>query len=224
MDKSLLNKLRKVHTATISDILDSIGLKCLMSSSVKPLVQLRSPMVGTATTVLWEAAKKSSDSNMKTISESLLAIDRAKSGEIYVAACGGGPEQECKDSSLIGGLMSESMVARGLAGAISDTGIRDIDHIRSLGFPVFGRYTVPTSTISRYIIAQTGASVSCGGITVHQGDVIVGDNDGVTVFPPRYLKSVTEKALEFEETERMEIKQIRAGKKWKELLKKNLRI
>ncbi len=105
------------------------------------------------------------------------ALEKAAPGDVIVID-GGGYEAR----ALWGGNVSARARERGLAGAVVDGAIRDVDEIEALGFPVFAAAVVPTPP-QRELAGEIGVTVTCGGRTVNPGDWVVGDADGVVVVP-----------------------------------------
>jgi 4-hydroxy-4-methyl-2-oxoglutarate aldolase len=64
-----------------------------------------------------------------------------------------------------------------------------------------------------------GEPVLVGGRTIHPGDAIVGDNDGVAVIRPDELEDVVSKALALQEWERRCFALMNEGKSHKEVMK-----
>jgi len=84
--------------------------------------------------------------------------------------------------ALWGGNVSARAQERGVAGAVVDGAVRDLDEIETLGFPVFAAAVVPTPPL-REREGEIGVEISCGGLTVRPGDHVYGDRDGVVVVP-----------------------------------------
>ena len=103
------------------------------------------------------------------------ALEQASPGDVIVID-GGGYEIR----ALWGGNVSARARERGLAGAVVDGAVRDLDEIEALGFPVFAAAVVPTPPI-REREGEIGVEISCGGLTVRPGDHVYGDRDGVVV-------------------------------------------
>ena len=100
----------------------------------------------------------------------------------------------------------------GLRGMVIDGAIRDIQGIRSLDFPVFCR----SSTLAASVKAEKGecqVPISCGGVSVNPGDLIVGDADGVIVIPNGKEEEVLQATLEKLKKDRIEKKSILAAAK-----------
>ncbi len=83
------------------------------------------------------------------------------------------------DAALWGGMMSTRAQARGAVAAAVNGGVRDIEQIASLGFPVFGEYRCIKDIRRRGYMAAYDVPVTIGGVEVRPGDIIFGDANGV---------------------------------------------
>lgn len=82
-----------------------------------------------------------------------------------------------------GELFSCAAIGRGVSGVVVDGPIRDTRQIEDLEFPVFAADRSPLDTLARARVTSHGTNVSCGGVSVSRGDVVVGDRDGIVVIP-----------------------------------------
>lgn len=134
------------------------------------------------------------------------ALDLASPGDVLVVDGGGHA-----DVILMGGLMSERAKARGLAGAVLDAAVRDVDHIAAIRFPVFARHICPRAgTFAE--IGEWQVTVCCGRIPVTSGDWIVADSSGITVVPRDLLAPAIEQASRIRKFEGRMQTHLRAGK------------
>jgi 4-hydroxy-4-methyl-2-oxoglutarate aldolase len=83
-------------------------------------------------------------------------------------------------SALMGEIMSQQCVALGIAAVVIDGAVRDGEAIRELGFPMYAAGLNPNGP-TKSVPGRLNHPVSIGGVTVHPGDLVVGDADGVTV-------------------------------------------
>ena len=83
-------------------------------------------------------------------------------------------------SALMGEIMSQQCVALGIAAVVIDGAVRDSEAIRELGFPMYAAGLNPNGP-TKSVPGRLNHPVSIGGVTVHPGDLVVGDADGVTV-------------------------------------------
>ena len=120
----------------------------------------------------------------------LRGMREAKPGDVLVVDGKGYTERAVAGDFVIGLVKS-----LGLQGIIIDGAIRDIQGIRDLDFPVFARAsTISAST--KNAKGELQVPLSCGGVSVSPGDLIVGDEDGVIVIPRGKEEEILEATLE----------------------------
>jgi len=117
------------------------------------------------------------------------------------------------DSTLahIGELSAETMKLRGVRGYIVDGGCRDSEFILNLGFKVFCRYFTPVDVVGRWIPDCLGESIKIEDVTIHTGDCVMADRDGVVIIPSEHAEEVTTKVEEVLGTESLVRKAIIGG-------------
>lgn len=104
------------------------------------------------------------------------AIHRAPAGSVIVV------EAADQDYAVAGGNVCAWAQARGIAAFVVDGLIRDLGEVRARGFPVFARGVIPVPGDKARSGVLNGA-VTCGGVRVAPGDVVVADEEGVVVVP-----------------------------------------
>jgi regulator of RNase E activity RraA len=88
-----------------------------------------------------------------------------------------------------------------MAGVVIDGGVRDVAELRVLGLPVYARGVVPSTTVGRYASVARDIPVTCAGVTVRPGDIIVAGEDGVVVVPADKAEQVLKRAQEIDARE-----------------------
>ena len=117
------------------------------------------------------------------------AIEQARPGDVIVIAGKG-----CCNSSYWGDHRSLCAKLVGAAGVVVDGAFRDLEGCEEVGFPVFAR-ALCCGTAAKGGQGAINVEVSCGGVTVRPGDLIVGDVNGVIVLRPEEAEGVMERAL-----------------------------
>jgi 4-hydroxy-4-methyl-2-oxoglutarate aldolase len=84
------------------------------------------------------------------------------------------------NSALMGEIMSQQCVALGVVGVVIDGAVRDSEAIRQLGLPMYAAGLNPNGP-TKFVPGRLNHPISIGGVSVHPGDLVVGDADGVTV-------------------------------------------
>lgn len=218
MEDRLLKKLWKIPTASLSDALDSIGVRGFMDYHIKPRT-CESKVVGRAITV-----KDKISSRKLTPIKALEAIEAAEKGCVLVRAIEEANIEEASNIALFGGIMASAAKAKGLGGAVLDGGLRDVSECKSLGFPVFSRSVIPTNSVGRTEVVDVNVPIVCGGVRVNPEDIIVGDADGVVVIPKEKLEEVVQLALKIEDVEKRMAADLGKGASILETVKKYSRM
>jgi 4-hydroxy-4-methyl-2-oxoglutarate aldolase len=78
---------------------------------------------------------------------------------------------------------------------VVDGAVRDRADVEAMGFPLYARGLSPEGPLTR-APGSINVPVSCGGVVVEPGDVVVGDDDGVSVVPAADAGAVLERARE----------------------------
>jgi 3-hexulose-6-phosphate synthase/6-phospho-3-hexuloisomerase len=145
------------------------------------------------------------------------ALRVAQSGDVIVVDAAAETE-----TSIWGGLMAGLCLQKGVAGAVVDGAVRDVDEVRDLGFPLVSRAIVPRSTHSPYSKRlepiEINVPIICGGTLVNPGDIVLADEIGVVAVPQEEAADVLERALAQAELEEATRQRIGAGKTVDELL------
>lgn len=173
--KEQIEKLKPYACAQISDGLNKFYT---MDSGIRQLFPA-DKFIGTAITI-------------KTRSADNLLIHKAISliqpGDVLVV-----DTQGCVNYSLMGELMVTCMKKMGAIGIVADGCVRDIVDLEKIGIPVFARGTTP-AVGDKDGPGEINVPISCGGVVVMPGDIVIGDADGVVVIPKADVDDVTKNA------------------------------
>ncbi len=182
-DPELVSAFEGVPSAIVSDVMGNTGVA--MDSGIAP-VATGTGMAGTALTV------KASPGDNLIIHR---AIAMAEPGDVLVVDGDGYTE-----TAYMGELMCASCAAHDLAGVVVDGAVRDREELAAMGFPVYARAFHPQGPL-KGSPGSINVPVSCAGVTVHPGDIVVGDGDGLSVVPVREAEAVLERSREKVATE-----------------------
>jgi 4-hydroxy-4-methyl-2-oxoglutarate aldolase len=130
------------------------------------------------------------------------AIELSQPGDVIVADAGGYKET----GGMWGEIMALAARKRGIAGLIIDGAVRDVPILRELGFPVFARTASPGTTVKKSF-GSINRPITCGGILINPGDVILADADGVVAIPASRAAEVLKAGRERDQRE-IRIKQL----------------
>ncbi len=116
------------------------------------------------------------------------AIHRAPSGSILVVEAGD------LDYAMLGGNVCAVAQKNGIVAFVVDGLIRDLAEVRANRFPVFARGVIPFPG-KKNIVDLFNAPVTCGGVRVEPGDVIVADEEGIVVVPVARKDDILQAAM-----------------------------
>ena len=165
-DADIAAALAQYGSATVHEALGRIGYA---GHRIRP-IQQGTAISGTAVTV-----SLAPGDNLMIHA----AIEQAGEGDVIVVV-------PTTDSAFgfIGELMATQMQVRGVRGYVTSGGVRDTDELRRMGFPVWSKFVAAEGTV-KDTPGSVNVPVVLDGVLVEPGDVIVADDDGVTVVPRR---------------------------------------
>jgi regulator of RNase E activity RraA len=105
------------------------------------------------------------------------------------------------EHAVAGELFATEALRRGMAGIVIDGLCRDTRTLARLDLPVYARGAVPSALPARSAHPVVQVPITVGGVPVHPGDVVVGDDDGVVVAGAEELAAVLEVAAEIQRRE-----------------------
>jgi regulator of RNase E activity RraA len=215
INEFLFNRLEKLYTGLISDVLDDkLGFKdnvYIMEYNIRPLFP-NIKLVGRAATALSVPVYQEPDEPYKN---EIDFIESLKPGDVVVATQSG-----AMTAGLWGSLLSTGARYKGAKGAIIDGISRDTKAIKEMGFPIFVKAIAPGDSKGRIEIINFGQTIKCGGVWINPGDIVFGDDDGVVVISKDIAVEVVELAEEKFEKENKFMEGLHQGASVKEMFKK----
>ena len=162
-------RLRRLDCCAISDALDKLGLDGRVTSALPQRASTRRISGRIVTVRLGVAAAGPSARHLGTT-----AIERANPGDVVVIEQRAGIE-----AGSWGGILTLGAKLRGVAGAIVDGPVRDIDEARGHDFPIYSRGLTARTARGRIVELETGGAVTIDGIDVQPTDYVIADGSGV---------------------------------------------
>src|SRR5712691_10463706 len=204
-------RLKGVSTATLTTVLFKRGLRNTFIQGVFLLNKESPRMAGEAYTLRYIPARE--DLDQLGVFEGRghpqrEAIEACPPGQVLVM------DARRDASAATGGdiLMTRLMV-RGVAGVVTDGGLRDSTTIEKLPWPAYcGARSAPLNLVRHHAV-ESQVPIGCGGVAVYPGDVVVGDGDGVVVIPAKIADEVAAEAArqtEFEDWVEAKVKEGRS--------------
>ncbi len=205
-DDALIAGFKQTPSASVADAVDQVaGARGFMSHDMRP--RIAGKIVGRAVTALVRPAPPEKSTPALAVKHCVEMIDNSKPGEVGVIVMENG-----LDVAAIGGLMATTAKARGMAGMVLDGGVRDVAEIRALDLPIYARSVTSATAVGRYASVARQIPVTCAGITVNPGDIIVADEDGVVCVPQQKAAEVLARAKEIDARETKMVPMIKQHK------------
>lgn len=161
-------------TGTTSDAMDECRIVGAVPGSMLRATDPKARIVGQAITVLNQ--RREATSMQKSGLGEIEAHKLAQPGDVLVI-------QGVANISSMGGVSASVGKRQGEAGAVVDGAVRDIDHSRKIGYPVWSSSVSPVTGKWRIQTVAINRPVSIAGIPVRPGDLVVADEVGVCFIP-----------------------------------------
>jgi regulator of RNase E activity RraA len=206
-----LELLRKYDTPTICNVVELFDLRLrtagYMDGRIQACFPKLPPMVGYASTATFRSAAPPRAGNVYSgLGDQVASFAELPGPSVVVF-------QDLDDppaAATFGEVMCTTYKAFGAVGLITSGAGRDLDQVEAIGFPCFTAGTICAHGYCN--IVQIGVPVHVGGVTVHPGDLIHGDRNGVTTIPNEIASAVAHACAEFMAAEAVVLDYLRAGK------------
>ena len=111
-----------------------------------------------------------------------------------------------------GDILMARLKVRGVAGCVTDGGMRDCQEIAALGFPVYQSRPAPPISLIHHNSVDMNVPIACGDAPVYPGDIVVGDGDGVVVLPAHLAEEIANEAAEMTAYEDFVAEKVKEGR------------
>lgn len=184
--------LARAGIAAIANALLRRGLHNVCLVGLAPVATEQPPMVGPAFTLRFIPSREDLDSmGAYARSDNLhrRAIEECPAGSVLVIDA----RREIRVSSA-GDMMAARLVARKVAGLVTDGGFRDVHGIRQTGLPAYQCVAATAATPIALHPVELNVAIGCAGVAVYPGDIMVGDASGVVAIPAHLAEEVAREA------------------------------
>ncbi len=184
--QAILSALDSLYSAVVSDVLDALGYPDqALSPEIRPLTPARK-ICGRAFTALVQAVD---DAPAEPYKLEIQAIETMEAGDVFVASANS--DRTC---GFWGELLTTACQYKGIRGVVMDACTRDLWKINGLNFPVFGIGYHPADSKGRVDIFELQTAIELGGVFVHPGDYLIGDEDGCVIIPSAIVEETIDLA------------------------------
>lgn len=194
--------LSRLYTPVVGDLLDAAGYyHQFLPAAIGPLRD-EMKVCGRAMPVLMMDVFGPQESPFGLMTQ---ALDDLKPHEVYIAA------GASFRSAAWGEIMTATAKTRGAAGTVVDGYHRDTPQVSAQRFPVFSRGRWGQDSGPRMKVADFRCTIEIDAVTVHPGDIVFGDVDGVLIIPAELAQEVVNNALEKSSGEKRVRREIEGG-------------
>ena len=198
--------LNSLATATLTHQLQMRGIRSTFLSGLKPLHPDKR-MVGRARTLRYVALREDVQREYAGgVNAQKRVVEATEPGDVLVIEARGEA-----GAATIGDIFATRVFALGGRGIVTDGALRDTPAIGAIGEPVY-HFASHGATLGRkHMPFSTDQPITCAGVFVVPGDVVVGDGEGVVVIPAALVEEVVRDALIQEEKEDFALERVAAG-------------
>jgi regulator of RNase E activity RraA len=204
-----LAELREIDSPTVANAIEHFQVRPRVSgyagTGVRCLIPGLGTMLGYAVTCKGDSTTEGK--NRREHTELYRAIHALQPLPAVVVIGDDGDPARINLSCHAGEMMATTMKRVGAIGLVTNGGIRDIKEVTALGgFHYFGRGLVVAH--GQPCIYDVGATVTIDGMEVRHGDLLHGDENGITVVPAAIAAQVAAQAMAVREAEQNRLKDI----------------
>ncbi len=208
LDRSVIDILSQVTTATLTTLLLKKGLRNVWLRGTRPLRAGQPRLVGRAFTLRFVPAREdlATPESWSSPISTRAAIEDMPAGCIAVVDAMG-----VTDAGVFGDILCTRMVKRGVSALVTDGVVRDVSGVLSSGLPVWCSGTAAPPSVAGLTFVAWQQPIACGGVAVFPGDVVVVDDDGAVLIPAMLLDEIVALAPEQERLESWIMSQVEQG-------------
>lgn len=207
-DDAVLTKLTSATTATLTTVLFKKGIRNVWIRGSAPLAAGQPRIAGPAFTMRFISGREdiNTPAAWSSPTSTRAAVESMPPGCIAIADALGRT-----DAGIFGDILCARMRARGVKGLISDGVVRDRVGVISSELPVWCSGIAAPPAVAQLAFVGWDQPISCGGVAIFPGDVIVADDDGAIVIPAAMVEEVAEIAAEQELLEAWILQEVQGG-------------
>ena len=180
----LVSRLENIYTGVAHDVMRGMGLSNFtLPQDIRPLFPEQT-LAGVVSTVSGRV-DTSADAH-STLYEWTGLLSKAKPDTVMVCQ----PNDDV--IAHMGELSAEVLKLKGVRGYVVDGGCRDVNFIIEQNFPVWYRYHTPRDVVGYWLPDAYEEPITIGEVTIHPGDCVLGDRDGMVILPKDKAEVIVE--------------------------------
>ncbi len=209
MNETLREKFMSVSVATLATALYKRGLRNQVIQDVHPVRAKGRNMVGPAYTLRYIPAREDRNQLAEFRNPEhpqRVAIETCPAGHVLVMDSRKDPR-----AASAGDILVTRLMMRGVAGIVTDGGLRDAATIGDLEIPAYHTRPSSPTNLTLHEALDLNMPIGCGDVAVFPGDIVVGDDDCVIVVPQGIAEEVADEAVEMTAYEDFVVEKVKAG-------------
>jgi regulator of RNase E activity RraA len=202
-------KLMNVSVATLATALYNRGLRNQVVQGVGPVARKGRNMVGPAFTLRYMPAREDRNQLVEFRNPDhpqRVAIETCPEGHVLVM-----DSRKDARAASAGDILITRLMMRGVAGAVTDGGLRDAATIGDLDFPSYHARPSSPTNLTLHEAIEINCPIGCGDAPVFPGDIVVGDDDCVIIIPDGIAEEVANEAVEMTAYEDFVVERVKEG-------------
>jgi len=201
--------LEKVSVATLATVMYKHGLRGQVIQDVRPLAGKGRNMVGPAFTLRYMPAREDRNQLAEFRNPQhpqRLAVESCPPGHVMVM-----DSRKNAYAASAGDILINRLLARGVAGVVTDGGFRDAMNIADLEIHSYHNRPASLTNLTTNEAIDINVPIGCGDAPVFPGDILVGDDDSVIVIPAHLADETAIEAAEMTAYEDFVLSKVKAG-------------
>jgi 4-hydroxy-4-methyl-2-oxoglutarate aldolase len=172
---NLTRRLARLYTGALHDVMRGMGLRDFTLPSSIRSQTVQKTIAGPAFTLLGRIDAHADPH--QTLMDWTGFLSKAKPGHVVVI------QANDNEVAHMGELSGEVLMKKGVPGCIIDGATRDVSFLIDMNMPVYARYTTPRDIVGYWLVGGMDVPVRIGTVTIHPGDYVLADRDGIIVLP-----------------------------------------
>jgi regulator of RNase E activity RraA len=208
LERTLVDSLSQITTATITTILLKKGLRNVWMRGARPLRPGSPRLVGRAFTLRFVPAREdlATPESWASPKSTRAAIEAMPEGAIAVVDAMG-----VTDAGIFGDILCARMKKRGVTALVTDGVVRDVAGVLGTGLPIWCQGAAAPPSVAGLTFVNWQEPIGCGGVAVFPDDVVVLDQDGAVLIPAKLVAEVAEAGREQERLEGWIMEEVEKG-------------
>ena len=194
-----LEQLRAFSTPTISNAIETFGVRSRTEGFMDPTIVCRTPTLGRMCGYAVTARIRASAPPERAVGHRDVWREFEKVPKPWVVVVEDA-DYPHPVGSWWGEVNASTYTALGAVGAVTNGGVRDLPETRALGFHFFSAHVLVSHAYVH--VVEAGGEVRVGGLTVRPGDLLHADQHGITTVPAAIAGELAAAALDIERGER----------------------